>query len=161
MYFFDMSTLHERLKFLQGDASQADFSAKFDITQTRWGRFIRGETQPDAEIVRRICTVLNVEPRWLLFGEGPESGCGGQAMADADPMRGTVRGTVQKVGVEGVLTDMGEKKLIDLYDKLIESQEREITLLKENVALQAENADLKARLSLTAVAVAECPQQPS
>ena len=65
-----MKTLHERLRFLRGEEAQDSFSAKIGLKQTTWGRYERGQGVPDAEALQTICSVLNVDPTWLLFGTG-------------------------------------------------------------------------------------------
>ena len=66
-----MDTLGERLKFLRGECSQSDFSAKLCIPQTTLSRYERNKSQPDLEFIRQFCDAFAVSVVWLVAGRGP------------------------------------------------------------------------------------------
>lgn len=66
-----MSSFHFRLKQLRGDTPQAKFASEMGVPQTTFGRYERGDGVPDIDFVMTLCAKLGVEPRWLLFGDGP------------------------------------------------------------------------------------------
>jgi transcriptional regulator with XRE-family HTH domain len=149
-----MSTLHERLRFLRGEEAQDTFSAKIGVKQTTWGRYERGESQPDAEVIQRICAVLSIEPRWLLLGEGePAEKVDGQS---TDAYLRCI-----KLETELVLERENSRKkdevVIDMLRKIEESFQFRLENMKLQMHLdtaqrmckefQAENAELKQRLS--------------
>lgn len=66
-----MDTLGERLRFLRGECSQSDFSAKLCIPQTTLSRYERNKSQPDLEFIRQLCDTLAVSVEWFITGRGP------------------------------------------------------------------------------------------
>ncbi|KAB2888880.1 MAG: helix-turn-helix transcriptional regulator [Desulfobulbaceae bacterium] len=67
-------TLAERLRSLRGDTSTADFCRRFGIHRNTLPRYESGERTPDADFLEAICRAYNVNPSWLLLGEGPMTG---------------------------------------------------------------------------------------
>jgi len=67
----DYKAIGERIKYLRGNESQAEFGRKFDRSYMDIGRVERGEVKPTVELLFNICTEYNVSLDWLLTGEGP------------------------------------------------------------------------------------------
>jgi transcriptional regulator with XRE-family HTH domain len=65
-----MNDLADRLKILRGRKSQTAFSDEIGVSQRTWSRYENGAL-PDIGVAQTICRRFNVEPRWLLLGEGP------------------------------------------------------------------------------------------
>ncbi len=62
----------KRLKELRGALSQFSFSQTLGISQRSLSRYELGVSAPDVETLCTICLVLNIDPKWLLFGKGPK-----------------------------------------------------------------------------------------
>lgn len=66
-------SIAERIKESRGEMSQADFATKLGVHKNSLGRYERGVSTPDSEFIILLCSVCNLSPYWLLFGEGPRS----------------------------------------------------------------------------------------
>jgi transcriptional regulator with XRE-family HTH domain len=65
-----MNDFADRLRILRGRKSQTAFSDEIGVSQRTLSRYENGAL-PDIGVAQTICRRFNVEPRWLLFGEGP------------------------------------------------------------------------------------------
>jgi len=63
--------ISERIRALRGDKTQSDFADLTKIPKNTLGRYERGEIVPGGEAITLLCKNLDVDPNWLLFGEGP------------------------------------------------------------------------------------------
>lgn len=65
-------SLPERLKRIRGDrdVSQAVIADILDLTQSRYGHYESGRSEPPVEVLARIVERLDVSPEWLLTGSG-------------------------------------------------------------------------------------------
>lgn len=63
-------TLGERIKKVRGDLTQPEFAKSISVHDITIGRWERGETKPDSEALEKICNLYNINPVWLLLGEG-------------------------------------------------------------------------------------------
>lgn len=71
------TTMAQRLRAIRGTLTQAEFAHKLGIHKNTLGRYERGESEPDTQIARQLCTLFGVQPHWLLFGSGtPPPGAG-------------------------------------------------------------------------------------
>lgn len=61
----------ERIRFVRGELTQQEFAEKLGVHKNSIGSYERSTTKPDIEFLQAVCTVFHVEPRWLLFGDGP------------------------------------------------------------------------------------------
>jgi len=71
------TTMAQRLRAIRGTLTQAEFAHRLGIHKNTLGRYERGESEPDTQIARQLCTFVGVQPQWLLFGsdmELPEAG---------------------------------------------------------------------------------------
>ena len=65
------SALAERIKAARGRESQDIFAAKIGLSRATLSLYERGASQPNAEVLRKICDFTTVSPAWLLLGQGP------------------------------------------------------------------------------------------
>jgi transcriptional regulator with XRE-family HTH domain len=65
-----MNDFADRMRILRGRKSQTAFSDEIGVSQRTLSRYENGAL-PDIGVAQTICRRFNVEPRWLLFGEGP------------------------------------------------------------------------------------------
>lgn len=63
-------SLGERLKIARGKITQTDFSAELGVSKNTYVRYERDQRIPDAELLSVICQKFNINPSWLLLGEG-------------------------------------------------------------------------------------------
>lgn len=61
----------ERIRKVRGSLSRDEFAKRLDSHRNTIMRYEKGEREPDAIFLLRICTEFNINPEWLLFGEGP------------------------------------------------------------------------------------------
>ena len=145
-----MESMSARLKLIRNNhnLNQTEFAESLGVGIRTISRYETGIGIPKRNIIGRICAKFGVSQKWLLLGEGP------MRLEDE---------SVQTIGVTGTITKTAEKYLmesiypqlvaegkappicqncVELYQKLVQVQERENALLKEN-------AELKARLSLS------------
>jgi len=61
----------ERIKKIRGELSQGEFASRISVHKQTVLRWEKGETKPDSDALRKICETFNINPSWLLFGEGP------------------------------------------------------------------------------------------
>jgi transcriptional regulator with XRE-family HTH domain len=64
-----MNEFADRLRILRGMKSQTVFSDEIGVSQRTLSRYENGAL-PDIGVAQTLCRRFNVEPRWLLFGEG-------------------------------------------------------------------------------------------
>lgn len=65
-----MSTFQERIRYVRGNLSRDDFAESIGVHKNTVGRYERGESEPELTIISKICAKYNVEPKWLISGEG-------------------------------------------------------------------------------------------
>lgn len=65
---FYLDTIGERLRFLRQDNSLSIFAARFGVSKSTLGRYEKGDSQPDAQFLARVCRTLSICPQWLLMG---------------------------------------------------------------------------------------------
>lgn len=53
------------------DGTWARLAEAIGQSKGAFGRYVRGEGLPGAEVVERICALSGVSPTWLVLGEGP------------------------------------------------------------------------------------------
>ena len=64
------TTLAQRLRLVRGKTPQAGFAGKVGIYKSAWGRYERGEGEPVGSDLIKICSVCDINPQWLLLGQG-------------------------------------------------------------------------------------------
>jgi transcriptional regulator with XRE-family HTH domain len=139
-----MDTIQGRLKSLRGKTTQADFAKELGIPLNTLGRYERGVNNPDLDFLVILHAKFGVSLDWLVLGERPKHAIFG---VDEEQAR--------RQSCEGVPNRTGENTLTELYQRLVDSLERENGMLKErldelkaeNAALKVENSALQARLS--------------
>ncbi|MSS28092.1 helix-turn-helix transcriptional regulator [Desulfovibrio sp. PG-178-WT-4] len=65
-----MSSIAERLKSVRGEMSREEFARIIGVHVNTVGRYERGESEPDISITSKICREFDVNPHWLILGEG-------------------------------------------------------------------------------------------
>lgn len=62
----------ERIKLIRDyyGLSQKDFASEFNVKQRVYSYYESGEREPSLAIISQICDVFNVNPCWLVTGEG-------------------------------------------------------------------------------------------
>ena len=65
-------TLGERLKFIQQESALTlpNFGKKIGVSKESLINYQKDRTKPDSEILSTTCKTFNVNPAWLLLGEG-------------------------------------------------------------------------------------------
>lgn len=63
--------LGERLKFVRGKISQKDFGTKFGVVPNTVRKYENDEGSPNTDFILAVCKEFNINPLWLLTGEGP------------------------------------------------------------------------------------------
>ncbi len=66
-------TIGERIKYIRGNMSQADFATMTKLNKATLSRYERNTNVPDANAIVRICAACNIRSEWLLTGEGEPS----------------------------------------------------------------------------------------
>ena len=65
-----MSTFSERLRYVRGNLSRDDFADAIGVHKNTVGRYERGQSEPELSVISKICAKFNVDPKWLISGEG-------------------------------------------------------------------------------------------
>ena len=63
-------TLGERLKAVRGRGTQKQLAADLKVTTNTYAAYERDERIPDAHFLEAICRKFQINPAWLLLGEG-------------------------------------------------------------------------------------------
>lgn len=64
-------TIGERIRKLRGKLSQEDFARSIGASKTAVGAYEKDSSKPGADVIMSICAQFSVDPKWLLFGDGP------------------------------------------------------------------------------------------
>lgn len=65
-------TFAERIKAARGRESQEIFAGKIGLSRATLSLYERGISQPNADILQKICDITDVSATWLLMGQGPK-----------------------------------------------------------------------------------------
>lgn len=65
-----MNSISERLIFLRGNATQAEFAERIGINVNTLRGYEKGRALPGFEVLEALCTKLNVSSEWILTGKG-------------------------------------------------------------------------------------------
>lgn len=57
---------------IEKNMSQKEFSTVLEISKSSIASYEREKQVPSASVIMSICDSFNIEPRWLLKGEGPK-----------------------------------------------------------------------------------------
>ena len=63
-------TMGKRIREVRGELSQEKFSKIVGISKGAVGSYENDKQTPSATVIMSICDNFNIEPRWLLKGEG-------------------------------------------------------------------------------------------
>jgi transcriptional regulator with XRE-family HTH domain len=132
-----VSSIAERLLQLRGKTRQGDFAATLGINPNTLRGYESGRALPNQEVMEKICRVFSVNPAWLLLGQG-------EIEQNDREKQQPPAATALKRDDHAVPAACGN--CLELYEKLVQSQEREIALVRENSDLKVENSALKARI---------------
>lgn len=103
---FAAETIGGRIRMVRGDIRQPDFATRLGVDKNTVGRYERGERQPDADFLRKLCA-LGYNGHWLLTGEGPRLSDGSTPTAAGEPRAAEINGdalTGAIAAVEELLT---------------------------------------------------------
>lgn len=121
-------------------------------SQSKVSAIETGERPPDLETLIRFCDIYSTDPNVLLAGGyqrilGDERDCEEKKTTDKSSEEKPETSPAVPVEQQQAASDGCNR--CDLYDKLVQAQERENALLrKENAALDAKNKELSESLSL-------------
>lgn len=132
------TTLAQRLRLVRGKTPQAGFAGKVGIHKSSWGRYERGEGEPVGSDLIKICSVCDINPQWLLLGQGLMRP-GAPDGVSASPPEGAAARPVAPAAVCVRCVRLEEK--LDALDR----ERRELSL--ENRQLWKENGLLRERLA--------------
>lgn len=76
-------TIGDRIQLIRGGQSQTAFAELLGLSRSSLVRYERGERQPDAELLERVCRQFNINGHWLLTGFGPMREAAGALPASA------------------------------------------------------------------------------
>jgi transcriptional regulator with XRE-family HTH domain len=62
----------KRIREVRGSLSQADFAAKLKVGQSTIARYEKGTRAPDADFILLLKENYQINPNWLITGEGPK-----------------------------------------------------------------------------------------
>lgn len=134
-----------RIKILRGANSQAVFSNLVGIPKNTLGRYERGEITPGGDAIALLCTKLNVDPNWLLFGEGSmyknQSHGNDPGEEDAQPQAKTQPDQSACIDCRDLLAELAQERKTS---RELVTENRELN--KELRALVKENAELVIKL---------------
>lgn len=65
-----MSSIADRLVFLRGSATQAEFADRVGINVNTLRGYEKGRALPGYEVLEALCSKLNASPNWILTGQG-------------------------------------------------------------------------------------------
>ncbi len=66
-----MKTLGERIRFIRGKETQAEFAERVGIAKGSIGGYENDKNSPSAEAILKICVENDISCEWLLKGHGP------------------------------------------------------------------------------------------
>lgn len=66
-----MKTLGERIRFIRGKETQAEFAERVGIAKGSIGGYENDKNSPSAEVILKICVKNDISCEWLLKGHGP------------------------------------------------------------------------------------------
>ncbi|MGE4297569.1 MAG: helix-turn-helix domain-containing protein [Desulfovibrionaceae bacterium] len=139
-----------RIRAIRGALSQEEFARSIDASKTAIGAYERDSSQPGSAVIIAICGLYNVEPKWLLTGEGPmQPGESPAPPNAATPTPGAPTGQCPRCAqLETELRDLA-KESRELNKELREQLRAKEELLRQNGDLRVEVEQLKARAAPT------------
>lgn len=66
-----MKTLGERIRFIRGEETQAEFADRVGIAKGSIGGYENDKNSPSADAILKICLANDISCEWLLKGHGP------------------------------------------------------------------------------------------
>jgi len=122
-----MGKIGTRLRSIRENMGMSlnDFSSNLGISTSTLFRYEKGDGFPDSELLAMLCENHNINPAWLLLGEGEMSG----------------RNEPEKSIIAGVERSKEESKGVDLSAEVVE-----IASLIENYANKVMRNSIKEKL---------------
>lgn len=142
-----MSTFSERLRYVRGNLSRDDFADAIGVHKNTVGRYERGQSEPELSIIAKICAKFNVEPKWLIYGEGIAPNVDGEQIVHFYTEDGHRAYELRKRGEKDDITV--EQNLSLLTDIIVNLIEDSVIRLDKNYASALANlyyAEMKSRL---------------
>lgn len=119
-------TVGDRIKELRGKESRPSFCPKLGISKSTLVNYETGVSSPTADVLNIICDRFQVNPAWLLRGEGPMRG--EKATAGTTPARAfyaQLVGAMERILEKRGLKKMGPERREAVFDALCDLAEEE------------------------------------
>lgn len=133
-----MKTLGERIRFIRGEETQADFADRVGIAKGSIGGYENDKNSPSADAILKICLANDISCEWLLKGLGPMRLEGNEKPAPSPETSVSII-PQQSASIEKILVSAEEERreLATENRRLYREKEellREIGELREKVA---------------------------
>jgi len=140
-------SLGDRIKQVRNGASQMKFGANLGgVTPNTIRRYEDGKNPPDATFLENLCRVYNINPTWLLLGEGPmRSGEAAGAGLAAPPKTAPQSQDITDAVNITELLNMTAEVLVSntVYRPALAAN---IKAFHRSIALEHDNQELKSRV---------------
>lgn len=125
----------QRIRLVRGNLTQDKFAKLVKINPNTFRNYEKGDSLPNIEVAARICEELEINPTWLMTGEGPMNTKEALEQAQIDKIR-----SIQDLKTDAV---SGSNELEDLRQDNRELRQDNRELRLENKDLRQENRDLR------------------
>jgi transcriptional regulator with XRE-family HTH domain len=163
----------KRIRQIRGEKSRKAFGQLIGIVENTLRNYEEGRAFPNSDVLAHICRIFSIDPFWLLLGDDEHTRSAGLKTGNEFPLPEGAEGGINEEPRRVVIDNYVKRPTADewaeaqakvkadlaacprcvkLYERIIQSHEKESELLKENGELKAENKELKARLSLSTAA---------
>ena len=127
-------SIGERIKSLRGNENQSTFGNRFGRSRNTIMRYETGKNAPDADFAADLCREYNVEPTWLLLGQGPmrkgeeTTGKISSSLLDCELLQAAIEAVeeVLKKTNRSMAPDKKAKLILASYDFFNDSEKHEL-----------------------------------
>ena len=135
-----MKTLGERLKLIQKKSGKTlpEFAKSLGVSRDSLINYQQNRTSPDSRLLSTLCELYQVNPTWLLLGEGkPVSGEVGKAgeregkIAVSDPVVQLLAEEEERAGI--TLTPVQRTAILKILQELVSRDVRSIRELLHSI----------------------------
>jgi transcriptional regulator with XRE-family HTH domain len=123
----DVSELGRRLQAVRGNESLDAFAQQLEVHRNTLFRYEKGESYPDARIIYMLRMKFDVNPNWLISGDGPMHSS--EAQLDKELLRKAMRvvRSLYDERPDRLDPDEEEELIFDLHDLFL-GKEEELTV---------------------------------